>query len=435
MLYFWRVRRIYPVIITFIAISVFGIIYLQVEWIRGAMKIKRDQYDHDIYLSLQNVRDTINGRKDNSVGGLSFPSQLLSFSGFVSTPGVLSNYQLKEIIRQSFAKKNIKQSFEYCIVSEARVPTMFSSGYKLEYLDDQNNHGIYLTSDNSIINTELLNVYILQPENYFQNHLAGLLLVAFFFTSFIITAFLLTLKTMLSQKKLSEIKSDFINNMTHEFKTPIATIQLATDALKNEKVINNKEQILYYTTIIKEENRRMNKQVEKILQSAQLERDEIKLQLKKLDVHQVIQKVAENAKLQLEEVHAVLNTNLKATHPIIKADEVHFSNIIFNLLDNAIKYSSANPVITIETLSSGNNLLIKFIDNGIGMSKETQNHIFEKFFRAHTGNLHNVKGFGLGLTYVKKIVDAQGGKIQVDSEVGKGTTFTLSFIAENTEVH
>ena len=297
----------------------------------------------------------------------------------------------------------------------------------MEYLDDPNNRQIFLTTENTIMNTEVLNIFILQPESYFQNHLALLLLGSILFTSIIITAFLLTLKTMLSQKKLSEIKSDFINNMTHEFKTPIATIQLATDALKNEKVIHNPDQILYYSGIIKEENRRMNKQVEKILQSAQLEREEIKLQLRKLDVNMVIQKVAENVALQMQEVGATLTTTLNASNSIIYADEVHFSNIIFNLIDNAIKYSKENPSIQIETNNMGQSLQLKIIDNGIGMSKETTNHIFEKFYRAHTGNLHDVKGFGLGLTYVKKIVDAHGGKINVDSALGEGTIFTLTF--------
>ncbi len=426
-LYFWAVKRIFPVIIILIAISVLGIIYLQVEWIRGATKLKRDQYAQDIYVSLENVRDSINKRKDNSLGGISFPTQLLSFSSFVSTPTVISNFQLHDIIKHELRMKKIKQSFEFCITNEARLPTMFSSGYKMEYLDDPNNRQIFLTTENTIMNTEVLNVFILQPESYFQNHFAMLLLGSVLFTSIIITAFLLTLKTLLSQKKLSEIKSDFINNMTHEFKTPIATIQLATDALKNEKVINNREQILYYSGIIKEENRRMNKQVEKILQSAQLEREEIKLQLRKLDVHIVIQKVAENVTLQMQEAGATLTTTLNASNSVIYADEVHFSNIIFNLIDNAIKYSRENPAIHIETNTLGQSLQLKIKDNGIGMSKETMNHIFEKFYRAHTGNLHDVKGFGLGLTYVKKIVDAHGGKIHVDSELGQGTTFTLSF--------
>lgn len=426
-------KRIFPIIILLIVISVLGIIYLQVEWIRGATKLKRDQYAQDIYVSLENVRDSINKRKDNSLGGLSFPTQLLSFSSFVSTPSVISNFQLHDIIKHELRMKKIKQSFEFCITNEARLPTMFSSGYKMEYLDDPNNRQIFLTTENTIMNTEVLNIFILQPESYFQNHLALLLLGSILFTSIIITAFLLTLKTMLSQKKLSEIKSDFINNMTHEFKTPIATIQLATDALKNEKVIHNPDQILYYSGIIKEENRRMNKQVEKILQSAQLEREEIKLQLRKLDVNMVIQKVAENVALQMQEVGATLTATLNANNSIIYADEVHFSNIIFNLIDNAIKYSKENPAIQIETNNMGQSLQLKIIDNGIGMSKETTNHIFEKFYRAHTGNLHDVKGFGLGLTYVKKIVDAHGGKINVDSALGEGTTFTLTFTIKSVD--
>lgn len=427
MFYFWRVKRIFPVIIILITISVLGIIYLQVEWIRGATKLKREQYVQDVFVCLENIRDTINKRKDNSIGGISFPTQILSFSNFVSTPSILSNFQMKEIIKHELRMKKIKLDFEFCITNEARLPVMFSSGYKIDFLDDPNNHQIFLSAENTIMNTEVLNVYIIQPENYFQNHFATLLIASVLFTCIIIAAFVLTLKTMLSQKKLSEIKSDFINNMTHEFKTPIATIQLATDALKNEKVLSDREQILYYSGIIKEENRRMNKQVEKILQSAQLEREEIKLQLKKLDVHALIQKVAENATLQLQEVNATLTLTLNAANSVIYADEVHFSNIMFNLIDNAIKYSKENPAVKIETNNIGSSLQIKVSDNGIGMSKETQNHIFEKFYRAHTGNLHDVKGFGLGLTYVKKIVDAHGGKINVDSEIGQGTTFTLTF--------
>ena len=232
---------------------------------------------------------------------------------------------------------------------------------------------------------------------------------------------------MLSQNKLSEIKSDFINNMTHEFKTPIATIQLATDALNNDKVISNQQQIKYYSSIIKEENRRMNKQVEKILQAAQLEKDEIKLQYKKINVHDILTKVAEYTKLQMEEIGATFTLHLTAQQYIINADEVHFTNIIFNLVDNATKYSNENPIIDISTSNTDGMIQIHIKDNGIGMDKETQNHIFEKFYRAHTGNLHNVKGFGLGLTYVKNIVDAHSGKISVNSELGKGSTFTLTF--------
>ena len=178
--------------------------------------------------------------------------------------------------------------------------------------------------------------------------------------------------------------------------------------------------------MIKEENKRMNKQVEKILQAARLEKEEIKLNLQKLDVHQIIAKVTDNISLQVQEKNGGLSLKLNATNPIIEADEVHFSNIIFNLLDNAMKYSTAAPQIIVETLNTGNGMLsIKIKDNGIGMDKETLSRIFEKFYRAHTGNLHNVKGFGLGLSYVKAIVEAHEGKIRVESTLGKGSIFTV----------
>ena len=180
--------------------------------------------------------------------------------------------------------------------------------------------------------------------------------------------------------------------------------------------------------MIKEENKRMNKQVEKILQAARLEKEELKLNLQDIDARQVINKVTDNLALQIQEKNGVLNLRLNAANHLIEADEVHFSNIIFNLLDNAMKYSTNAPYIEVETLNTHTGALaIKIKDNGIGMDKETQSRIFERFFRAHTGNLHNVKGFGLGLSYVKAIVEAHEGKIKVESAPGKGSTFTITF--------
>lgn len=419
-------KKRFPIIITLIVLSLLGILYLQVQWIQGAMKLKREQYDNDIYFCIQNIKDSIIKKKTKETYGFYLNFQSQNFSNFIPTFTVMNNYQLKMLIRSEFHRKNIKQPFEFCITNEAFQPTMYSSGYKTEYRDAENNYKTGLT-DGGFLNAETLNIYIVEPENYFQHHLATLLLFAALFTSIIIAAFVLTIKTILTQKKLSEIKSDFINNMTHEFKTPIATIQLASDALKNEKVIHNLDQIKYYTGIIRDENRRMNMQVEKILQVAELEKDEIRMQWRKLDVHEKLQKIAENTRLQMEDIQAEFSMSLNATKYTIEADDVHFTNIIINLIDNAVKYSKENPSIRIETRNKGPYLQILIKDNGIGMDKETQSRIYEKFYRAHTGNIHNVKGFGLGLTYVKNIVEAHKGKIEVDSDLGKGTTFTLSF--------
>ena len=246
-----------------------------------------------------------------------------------------------------------------------------------------------------------------------------------FFTLVIVSAFYVTVSTLLKQKKLSEIKNDFINNMTHEFKTPLATISLAVDAMRNEKVVSDREKSAYFSGIIKEENRRMNKQVETILQAALIDRQELQLKLQPLHVNQVIRRVLDNFKLQLEEIHASVVLQLDEGYDMAEADEVHFNNLISNLVDNAIKYSREKLTIRIQTQRTGKNMIIRVEDNGIGMTKETQRRIFEKFYRAHTGNVHNVKGFGLGLSYVKSVVDAHNGRIKVESTIGKGTTFIL----------
>ncbi len=229
----------------------------------------------------------------------------------------------------------------------------------------------------------------------------------------------------MKQKKLSEIKSDFINKITQEFKTPLATISLAVDALRNEKVQADKEKTKYFSNIIKEENVRMNKHVETILQAALMEKQELQLNLVPLHVHEFIQYTLDNYRLQLQDRQGEVELLLNAKNDLISADEVHFSNLLSNLIDNAIKYSNDKIRIIISTHSTKNHLVIRVEDNGIGMSKETVKRIFEKFYRAHTGNLHNVKGFGLGMSYVKTVIDAHKGKIKVDSTLGKGSVFTM----------
>ncbi len=247
------------------------------------------------------------------------------------------------------------------------------------------------------------------------------------FTLVIISAFALTVYTMIRQKKLNVIKNDFINNMTHEFKTPIATISLAVDALKNPKVIGSPEKLMYFSGIIKEENQRMNRQVETILKSALLDRQEIQLNKKPLNIHQIIEDVADNFALRLQEKGGDMEVHLNAESDSIEGDEVHISNLVNNLLDNAVKYSRDNvpPHIALTTSSSPKKFIMVIEDNGIGMTKETVKRIFEKFYRAHTGNIHNVKGFGLGLSYVKQVIEAHDGNIRPESVLGTGSVFTI----------
>ncbi len=262
------------------------------------------------------------------------------------------------------------------------------------------------------------------------NSLFWVILGGCVFMLIIVAAFYITVRTILNQKKLSEIKSDFINNMTHEFKTPLATISLAIDSLKNEKILTHPEKMGYFFDIIKEENIRMNKHVETILKAALMEKRELNLQLDKLSVHSVIRRVLDNYELQLHDRNARIETDFGANYDIIMADDVHFTNVVSNLIDNAIKYSKENLVIKIATYTNEKSFCIKVSDNGIGMTKETVRKIFEKFYRAHTGNIHNVKGFGLGMSYVKTIIDAHKGKISVESTLGEGSTFTIEMPKE-----
>ena len=349
--------------------------------------------------------------------------------------------ELRNKLQKAFFIKGLKDfEFEFGLATiSIRGPLGYmerqSAGFQKMYADTINNYTYnYLlispsgSAGENLVSDEVLIVVIPDIKNIVYHSLRWSIAASIFFTIIIIAAFYLTVRTMLRQKKLGEIKNDFINNMTHEFKTPIATISLAVDAMKNEKVMFDKEKMNYFGAIIKEENQRMNRQVETILRASLLEKQEADLNLKPIHVHEIIKDVADNFKLQLEEKNGKAELQLDAQTDFINADEVHFSNLINNLVDNAMKYAKETipPVIKVSTSSTNKNLVIKIEDNGIGMNRETVKRIFERFYRAHTGNIHNVKGFGLGLSYVKTMIEAHGGDIKVDSTPGRGSVFTIS---------
>jgi signal transduction histidine kinase len=243
------------------------------------------------------------------------------------------------------------------------------------------------------------------------------------FTFIILFGFAYTIQVIYRQKKLSDIKSDFINNMTHEFKTPIATISLAVDSIKDPRVLADETKLSYFTRIIREENKRMNSQVENVLQMAQLEKGDLTLREEEVNIHTIIQKAIELITIQVENKEGVLIWKPEAGFPVVSGDAIHLSNVVFNLLDNANKYSPGKPEIIISTSNYKEGIIVRVRDKGIGMTKETQKKIFEKFYRVPTGNLHDIKGFGLGLSYVKAIILQHKGWITVDSNPGEGSTF------------
>ena len=241
----------------------------------------------------------------------------------------------------------------------------------------------------------------------------------------VIGCFGYALRVIIQQKKISEVKNDFINNMTHEFKTPIATVSLATEALQDDDLRQNKSIVDRYVGVIREENKRLGMQVEKVLQIASLDKKNFKLKLEKTDIHDIIEKALVNIKLNVDSRGGTITSQLNATNSLLEADKVHLTNIIYNLVDNANKYSPEAPEISIRTENISTGIIIKISDKGIGMSKEAVQKIFDRFFRVSTGNVHDVNGFGLGLSYVKNIVDMHNGDISVKSELGKGSTFKV----------
>jgi len=239
-------------------------------------------------------------------------------------------------------------------------------------------------------------------------------------------AFGYTLQMILQQKKISEMKTDFINNMTHEFKTPVATIMIASEALKDSEVRKDESRMDRLANIIYDENIRLGNHIERVLNIARIEKENLKLEQKEIPVHDLMSAVADSMSLQFQKYGAEIKLMLDAKNDLILGDELHLSNVLFNLLDNALKYSSTHPEIELSTLNSGSNLIIRVKDNGIGMNRDQLSKIFEQFYRIPTGNLHDVKGFGLGLSYVNTIIKQLKGQIKVKSEKDKGSVFEIS---------
>jgi len=436
-------KKIFPIIIVLISLSLLGLIYFQFIWLTTAKATKEKQLKENIFFAANEAAEQLMNEKSsfksfNKTTEKLIPNEKKRLEIF--RPSVMQRYskdEIQAIIRNSMDKYFLKGiSFEFAVSDNSLTGDQVQSdNFFKYYLDSVNNTNFAIplqpapgTEFENLTDEEYLVIIVPNQEDIIFREIIWFIIGTILFSIIITTAFFITIKALLNQKKLSEIKSDFINNMTHEFKTPIATISLAVDALKNEKVIHDIEKSAYFTNIIKEENKRMNKQVEAILQAALLDKKEIDIHSKKANAHDLIQKAINNIELPLAEKNGKINVELTAKNDLLFVDEVHFINLINNLLDNAIKYSKETGLeIDLTTENHLNQFRIKISDNGIGMNKETSSRIFEKFYRAHTGNIHNVKGFGLGLSYVKAMVEAQKGTIKVDSILGKGTTFTLSF--------
>lgn len=332
----------------------------------------------------------------------------------------IDEVQLRKYLKEELLDKAIPIDFEINISNGDSIPE------KTKMVSDHRRwYKVNLFPDDIFRKNLELAVYFPDRNQFIGRTTSFLMGLSVIFTLVIFLTFSLSIFLILRQKKISEMKSDFINNMTHEFKTPIATISIAADSISNDKVINEEEKVRFFAGMIKKENIRMNEQVERILQIARLDRKEFEFNFQATDVHLLIQEAVNGIRLQLEQRGGTIETTLEAMNPVVTTDPCHFTNLVYNLLDNAIKYSTQNPVVKIKTTNSPKGIFLTVEDNGMGMTKAVQARIFDKFYRLPSGNVHNIKGFGLGLSYVKAILDANNGTIKVHSEPGKGSRFVV----------
>ncbi|WP_179377290.1 sensor histidine kinase [Winogradskyella wichelsiae] len=330
--------------------------------------------------------------------------------------------QVETFLRREFRDEGIDLDFEFAIYDDDLATKVKSDNFELM---EGNTYGVLVFLDSNNDSSYKLYVDFTGQREYLLSSILWLIVLSIVFTGIIILAYSSAIYQLIRQRQISQIKTDFINNMTHEFKTPIATINLALDSIKNPKIIGDQEKVLRYLGMIKEENKRMHAQVENVLRISKLDKNELNISKERIDLHDLVEDAITHVELIVEDRQGYVKSHLNADHASILANDTHFTNVVVNVLDNAIKYSDDPPKIDVYTENVGNNVILKVVDQGNGMSKAVAKRVFEKFYREHTGNVHNVKGHGLGLAYVKKIIEDHQGHISVESEKGKGSTFVI----------
>ena len=460
-------KKIWAIIIL-MSIALIGIAVTQFIWIKAQVDLDEKNFNDRVFMALNNVkaqlkRDTDSkdfveqwikskksifgqnesvlnsylGSNKRSFKSLALESALQQISPEYLLESIDRN-NLDKYIRSELEDQGIGIKYDYGVFSNSTNEFIIRNGVFAVPLEGDGSSETAFNKglENSHYKVNLfleegspgsLKIFFPSKRSFLWAKVLPSMLTSLLFTGLVLFCFAYTIFVILRQKQISEMKTDFINNMTHEFKTPIATISLATDSITNDSVITHKEKVKRFADIIKQENKRMLDQVEKVLQMARIDKKDFQLNVSEVNINDVVYKASEHSRLKITQRQGNLTTELMAQKPLIKGDITHISNIVYNLLDNAEKYSKDKPEILISTRNVNNGVELSVKDHGIGMTKESIKHIFDKFYRVHTGNRHDVKGFGLGLSYVKALVDAHHGTIRVESELDKGSTFTLFF--------
>ncbi len=349
-------------------------------------------------------------------------SYISEFTSRIPIHKRLSKSRIEDLIRNELKNYNLNSEFEFGVYNNSLATKVHTDNFDI---DDPATYSVPLFVSNAGESNYQLLVNFTGKKKVVLSSVTLMAVLSIIFTLIIVIAYSSALSQLIKQRQISQIKTDFINNMTHEFKTPIATINLALDAIKNPKIINDQEKVARYLQMIRDENKRMHAQVENVLQISKLEKNELDLKKERLHLHEVVTDSITHVELIVEDRNGYIRTHFGALKSSVLANEDHLTNVVVNILDNAIKYSDEAPKIDIYTENVRNNIVMKIRDQGAGMSKSVQKKIFEKFYREHTGDIHNVKGHGLGLAYVKRILEDHHATIHVESEKGRGSTFII----------
>lgn len=405
------------------ALAVILVIASQTYWVMQDYNLKTRDFDRSVNIALQNV-----ARQLSNVSQTFLPTQKLitrsssnTYAVNVNSPISASN--LDFFLKKYFEENALNEDFDYAIFDCHDEKMMY--GKYVSYSASKDSLKVEKTFPKL---DDATYYFVVRFPKRASSILSNMSLTLVFTAISLLTVvfFIYSLTVILRQKRLSELQKDFINNMTHEFKTPISTIKVAADVFASTPSVSSDPRLARYAQIIRDQNNRLNTQVEKVLQLTRIDRNTLDLNKEIINVHELLETILPAMQVKIEEKEGILSQNLTAAQPYIKADTLHLTNIIHNLLDNAVKYSKdGKPDIEVRTEESGKNMRLIIADKGIGIEKEHQKKVFFRFYRVPTGNIHNVKGFGLGLFYVKNIIQAHNWQVDLTSEFGKGTTITI----------
>ncbi len=402
------------------SISIIGIIVFQWYWVNKSFDLAEQQFNRTVEIALYNVADkmvTFNGHElpnENPVRQISSNYFIVDINEIIDA-SILDHY-----LKTEFEYSNINIDYEYAIY-DCETDKMVFGSYINPSRTDINEERKFQKYDQFTYYFGIIfpskTIYILKTMNIWIISFIVILTALVFFVYSIFIIF--------RQKRLSEIQKDFINNMTHEFKTPISTIGISANVLANKEILNDPNRLANYAAIISDQNRRLENQIEKVLQVARIEKNKLKLNLEEVDIHQLVMDVARTFTLNIQDAGGQLLLEMNASQHMVMVDKLHLTNVVYNLMDNAVKYCKNKPRIEIRTSNDDKHIILEIIDNGIGIEKKYLKKIFDKFFRVPTGNVHNVRGFGIGLNYVKNIIQSHKCLITVESKPGIGTTFSI----------